>query len=424
MSTLAAHPAVAIARGTLRASGRPRLSPLRAKGALGAPFEPFSRETVTDPELAYRRLHARPGVHPAGRNVFALASYEHVRAATRAHDVLTSGKGVTLVPASLPMLLTLDRPRHDDLRRLVAPLFTVSRSAMMEAGMREVVTGALDRILAQPGADVVSELAVPLPITVIARMLGIPESDLDRLHGWSDDIVEGFHAGSSVRSAASGLRSGRSALALYRYMLGVFAQLRRAPGDDVISALLNASDGGALSDEELFWFSLMLLVAGNETTTNLIGSLLLALARDPLAYERLRAEPGLVPGAIEEAVRWGSPIQGLFRTAAADHAAGATTIPEGARVLLLFGAANRDPRKYRDPDRFILDRDAGDHLGFGSGIHFCLGAHLARVETRVVLEQLLQRVARIGLAGEVRFTSNPMLRGPSRLPLRLETVRA
>lgn len=417
-----AHPAVAIARGTVRASGRPRLSPLRARGPIGASFEPFADDTISDPASAYRRLHARPGVHPAGRNVFALASYERVRAAARAHDVLVSGRGVTLVRASLPMLLTVDRPRHDDLRRMVAPLFTASRSAMMESGIREIASGALDRMLARPGADVVAELAVPLPITVIARMLGVPESDVGRLHRWSDGVIEGFHARSSLLSAPSGWRSGRSASALYRYMLGVFERLRREPGDDVISALLESRDGGALSNEELFWFSLLLLVAGNETTTNLIGSLLLALARDPLAYELLRAEPELVGSAVEEAIRWGSPIQGFYRTAAADYTVDATTIPAGARVLLLFGAANRDPRKYPEPDRFVVDRERGDHLGFGTGIHFCLGAHLARMEARVVLEQLLQRVSSVNLAGDVRFTRNPTLRGPSHLPLRLEAA--
>jgi cytochrome P450 len=419
MASIATHPAVAIARGALRASGRPRLSPLRARGRLGAPFEPFARETIIDPASAYRRLHARPGVHPAGRNVFALASYRDVRAAARAHDVLVSGEGVTLVRAPLPMMLTLDRPRHDVLRRLVAPLFTASRSAAMEQGMRELVSSALDRMLAEPGADAVSELAIPLPITVIARMLGVPETDVERLHRWSDGVVEGFHAGSSLRSAASGLRSASAAIALHRYMLGVFARLREHQGDDVISALLASRDGGALTDEELFWFSLMLLVAGNETTTNLIGSLLLALARDPVAYERLRAEPELIGPAVEEGVRWSSPIQRMYRTATVDYTVDATTIPAGARVLLLFGAATRDPNEYPDPDRFIVDRDPTDHLGFGTGIHFCLGAHLARVETRVVLEQLLQRVSRISLAGEVRFTHNPTVHGPSHLPLRL-----
>jgi cytochrome P450 len=205
-------------------------------------------------------------------------------------------------------------------------------------------------------------------------------------------------------------------------MTGVFARLRREPGDDVISALLASQDGGALDDAELFWLSLMLLVAGNETTTNLIGLVLLSLARDPDAYARLRAEPELIPSAVEEAVRWGSPIQGLYRTPTEDYDVGATTIPAGARVLLLFGAANRDPRVFADPDRFVIDREPNDHLGFGMGIHFCLGAHLARVETRIVLESFVQRVGRLELAGRVVWGDNPTVHGPRHLPLRLEAA--
>ncbi len=408
-------PLLTVARGTLEAASSPRLRPPRADGPLGAPYEP----SLDDPAGAFRRLHARPGVHAAGRGVFALAGYDDVRAAARAHDVLISGGGVTRAPARLPMLITLDRPRHDELRRLVAPLFTAARSTQMQDGIRALVADALDRMVATPGSDAVAELTVPLPVTVIARVLGVPERDLRRLHAWSDGVVEGFHAGMSLFASARGLRSIGAALSLHRYFTAHFARLRDEPGDDVISALLSSNDGGALDDEELFWFSLLLLVAGNETTTNLIGSLLFALARDPEAYARLRDEPQLIPAAVEEGLRWGSPIQGLYRTAAADYTVGETTIPRGARVLLLFGAANRDPRKYPDPDRFAVDRNPTDHLAFGMGIHFCLGAQLARLEARVVLEELIARAARLELAGTPQFTRNPTVFGPRRLPLRL-----
>jgi cytochrome P450 len=416
------HPAATIAVSSARALRRPRLRPLAARGPLGARFDPFNPETIADPPAAYRRLHARPGVHPAGKDVFALAAYDHVRAAARAHESLISGKGVTMLPASLPMLLTLDRPRHADLRRIIGPHFTTGRAAQLAPRIAALAAARLDRLAARPGSDAIAELAVPVPVTVIAWLLGIPESDLPRFHRWSDGIVEGFHVNASLSSARKGLTSGAAALSLHRYMRDVFERLRREPGDDVISALLASNEGGALTDEELFWLSLMLLVAGNETTTNLIGSMLLALARDPDAYERLRAEPELIPSVVEEAVRWGSPIQNLFRAAACDYVVGETTIPAGARVMLLFGAANRDPSKYPDPDRFQLDRAPADHLGFGLGIHFCLGAHLARVEARVVLEQLLQRAARLKLAGPVAWRNNPTVHGPSRLPLKLEAA--
>jgi beta-dihydromenaquinone-9 omega-hydroxylase len=422
MTSVAAHPAATIARESVRglvAAGRRRR---RATGPLGASFDPFDRATIADPAAAYRRLHAHPGVHPAGPGSYALAGYDDVRTAARAHDVLVSGRGVTRFPASLPMLITLDRPRHGELRRVLAPHFTAKRSAAMEPGMRDLTDTAVDRMLAAGRADAVEELAVPLPVTVIARLLGVAETDLPRFHRWSNAIVDGFHAGSSLAATGRGTRSVTGALALHRYMTGVFARLRREPGDDVISALLASQDGGALGDAELFWLSLMLLVAGNETTTNLIGLVLLSLARDPDAYARLRAEPELIPSAVEEAVRWGSPIQGLYRTPTGDYLVGETTIPAGARVLLMFGAANRDPSVFTDPDRFVIDRAPNDHLGFGTGIHFCLGAHLARVETRIVLESFVQRVARLELAGRVAWGDNPTVHGPRHLPLRLEAA--
>jgi cytochrome P450 len=419
MTSVAAHPAITIVRGVAHAYRRPRLRPASAVGPLGAPFEPFAPATIADRAAAHRRLHAQPGVHPVGRELYALASYEHVRAGARAHRALASGKGVSMVRTELPMLLTVDRPRHAELRRLLGPQFTASRSATIEPGMRTLAADAIERMLARPGSDAVAELAVPLPITVIARLLGVPERDLGLLHRLSDGIVEGFHAGSSLRSIGHGLRSGATVVALHRYMRRLFTRLRREPGDDVISALLASQAGGEMRDDELFWVSLMLLVAGNETTTNLIGSLLYALAGDPGAYERLRSEPELVGAAVDEGLRWGSPIQGMFRTVADDYAVGSTTIPAGARVLLLFGAANRDPREFTAPDRFTIDRRPTDHLAFGSGIHFCLGAHLARVEARVVIEELVRRAGRLELAGQVGWRDNPTVHGPSRLPLRL-----
>jgi cytochrome P450 len=419
MASIAAHPAATIARGMAHAYRRPRIRPASAVGPLGAPFEPFAEATITDRAGAYRRLHARGGVHPVGRELYALSAYDDVRAGARAHHALTSGKGVALVRASLPMLLTVDRPRHAELRRLLGPEFTAERSTAMEPGMRALAAGALERMLARPGSDAVAELAVPLPITVIARLLGVPEHDLELLHRLSDGIVDGFHAGSSLRSIPRGLRAGATVVALHRYMRRLFAQLRREPGDDVISSLLASQAGGEMGDDELFWLSLMLLVAGNETTTNLIGSLLFALAGDPEAYDRLRSEPSLVGPAVDEGLRWGSPIQGMFRTVVEDYPVGPTTIPAGARLLLLFGAANRDPGKFNDPDEFVIDRRPADHLAFGSGIHFCLGAHLARVEARVVIEELVRRVERLELAGPVSWRDNPTVHGPSHLPLRL-----
>lgn len=412
-----AHPAVTIVRSTVAASRRPR--PRRAQ-AVGHDFDPFAAEVIADPPAAYRRLHARGGVHSCRRRrLYTIAGYEDVRAAARAHDALSSAAGVSQIPAALPMLITSDRPRHGALRRIVAPHFTADAALARRGLMETIAASAIERMLARPGSDAIGELAVPLPITMIARFLGVPEHDLDDFRRWSDGIIEGFHADRSPAAVWRAAQVARHVFALHAYMLRAFERLRRTPGDDVISALLASQDSGALGDEELFWFALMLLVAGNETTTNLIGSMLLALATDPDSYERLRAEPELIPSAVEESLRWGSPIQGLFRTAVAPYRAGEATIPAGARVLLAFGAANRDPRRYPDPDRFVVDRNPTDHLGFGTGIHFCLGAHLARLEAAVVLRELVARVARVELAGPPEWTRNPTVRGPRRLPLRM-----
>ena len=210
-----------------------------------------------------------------------------------------------------------------------------------------------------------------------------------------------------------------STIKLNYYMADQFERLRREPGDDVLSSLIASSDEGQLTPNELFWFAFMLLVAGNETTTSLLGTMALSFARHPDQYARVREDPDLVPSAVEESLRHGSPIQGLYRTASADHAVGDAFIPAGGRVLLLYGAANRDPRQYADPDTFDVARNPTDHVAFGSGIHFCLGAHLARLEGQVVLRELIERVSAIELTGEPRWNENPSVRGLARLPVRL-----
>ena len=414
-----------LARATI--SARPRRAERRARRAGtvdGRAFDPFASSVIADPPAAYRRLHAYDGVHRVRRDgSYVLAGYDQVHDAARASEVLSSGKaGVTLIPAALPMLLTSDRPRHSELRRLVAPHFTREATHASEPLMKRVVSDAVDRMLARPVSDAVAELAVPLPITVIASLLGVPTDDMDEFHRRSDGVIEGFHAARSPLFLYRAARVAHHVVMLHRYMRRRFERLRDAPGEDLISALVASRESGTLDEQELFWFALMLLVAGNETTTNLIGSMLVALASDPASYERLRAEPTLVDSVVEESLRWGSPIQGMFRSAIADYQVGDETIPAGGRVLLLFAAANRDPGKYHEPDRFVIDRNPTDHLAFGNGIHFCLGAHLARAETAVVLRELIDRVARLELAGPVTWTRNPTVRGPKRLPLRMHAA--
>jgi cytochrome P450 len=256
---------------------------------------------------------------------------------------------------------------------------------------------------------------------VIAHVLGVPPGHFPEFRRWSDRVVEGFGVAPGRGSLRSSIHVLGAAVRLRAYFLEHFAHLRRSPGEDLLSGLLASSDEGRLSEDELFWFAFMLLVAGNETTTSLLGTMTLTLAETPEQYARLRADPSLVGSAVEESLRYVAPIQGMHRTTLADYRCGTDTIPEGARVLLLFGAANRDPARYPDPDRFLAARNPTDHLAFGSGIHFCLGAHLARLEASAVLRELIGRARRIELAGEPVWNGNPTLRGLSRLDVRLVT---
>jgi cytochrome P450 len=280
-------------------------------------------------------------------------------------------------------------------------------------------------MLAADPAEAHTQLAGPLPVEIIADLLGIPEGDRPDFRTWSDEIVEAMAVGvgenplapSAIRDYVGTIRSATRLLSFFDELI---AERQRDPGEDLISALARSEQEGGLSNSELFWFTLLLLVAGNETTTSLINGLLLALATSPAEFERLRDDPERIPTAVEEGLRWTSPVQAFFREARAPYDVAGVTIPARSRVMLAFGAANRDPTVYDDPDAFRLDRPEGTkHLAFGSGIHFCLGAHLARLEATGVVEELIRRVETIGLAGEPVWARNPSLRQIRRLPLRI-----
>ena len=401
-------------------------SPLSRRPCGGAEltrFDPLDRAVQLDPYSGYRAMLAGPRLHYNRRRaLWLITRYEDVRAAARAHETLSSAEGIAPYRVQIPMLITSDRPEHTRLRRLVTREFTHEAVERQRPVVERLAAEAVDDLLADGPdgtVDGVGLLASPLPVLVIARVLGIPEADFPAFREWSDKLVKAFalrRGAGAIRDSAEVLGSG---IKLYAYMDEQFERLRRAPGDDVLSALIASSEEGDLTADELFWFAFMLLLAGNETTTSLLGTMLLAFAQHPEQYARVRAEPDLVPSAVEEALRHGSPIQGLYRTASADHHVGDTYVPAGGRVLLLFGAGNRDPRQYADPDGFDVTRNPTDHLAFGSGIHFCLGAHLARIEGQVVLRELVERVERVELAGEPVWNRNASVRGLTRLPLRL-----
>jgi cytochrome P450 len=403
-------------RAAVRAFPRRRRAP--AAGAHLTEVDPLDATVLAAPHAWYRELHAAGDVHyNADRRIWIISGHAAVRAAARDHAALSSAEGVTPTRSAVPMMLLLDRPEHTRLRRLVAPHFTRDALERRRPAIEAIAHEACDALPSDAAVDVVPALAVPVPVDVIAELLGISRGDREAFRTWSEQIVEGF----TIARGAGWVRSSTTVIAavfrLHAYFLDAFAARSAAPREDLVSHLAVSE----LSAQERFWFALLLLVAGNETTTSLLAGMLLALAEHPEEYRRLREDPALIGPAVEEALRHTSPIQGFYRTAVRDHAVGDAVIPAGSRVLLLFGAANRDPRVYPEPDRFRVDRDPRDHVAFGSGIHFCLGAHLARIEASIVLRRLVERVPAIELAGPAEWNGNPSVRGPARLPLQLRS---
>lgn len=389
-------------------------------------FDPFSPSVIADPYPWYARLHAGPRVVYSERwDCWILSRHADVRAAIRDHERLSSAEGVTYIRAPLPMMLTMDPPDHERLRRIVGREFAPRDVHRFRPAIERFVAEGLDELEAAEEPDVVASLAVPVPIRVMADILGVPEADIPELRRMSDDLVQGFalapdRPDEPVRTTTFDFQKVSTAiLDIHAYFTAMVAERRKSPADDLVTKLSRPAAEGALSEHELLWFCLLLLVAGIETTTNLIGNMTIAFADHPDQWERVRSDRSLIPSAVGEALRFGSPIQSFFRTAVDDYTIGDVQVPRGARVMLAFGAANRDPAHYPEPDRFLVDRSPTDHLAFGSGIHRCLGAGLAELEGQVVLEGLLERTEVLATAGSVVRTFNPTLRGATRVPVRL-----
>ncbi|MHB8692187.1 MAG: cytochrome P450 [Solirubrobacteraceae bacterium] len=434
MSSRSRH-GVTVARGFIRGAGldvragaRRGVRRLRGIGPAGrAPVtygDPMTGTCLEHPERWYAELHARGPVHYCEpRDLFVLNGFDAVRAGARAHDVLISGEGVTRFRSPNPMLVSTDRPDHARLRRILARDFTKARIDLLRPQIEQLASDAVGRVLAAPnGVDAYDSLAAPIPLDITAAILGVPDADRVALRRWSDSAVTAFTMTPGPGGLVTLLKTLKQGSAMFAWFEGEIERRRLAPGDDALSRLIAYDDEqGRLTDDELLFFTLLLLVAGNETTTSVIMALLHNFARAPGEYEKLLGDPEhYIPRAIEEGLRWATPVPAFFRTARTPYQAGAITIPAAARVMVSFAAANRDPSRFSDPDRFDLDRQIDEHLAFGSGIHFCLGSHLARLELRIVLETLLRRVARIEARDQPRWRQNPSLRGIDRLTVNFQ----
>ena len=284
------------------------------------------------------------------RSVWILNRFDDVRTAARADTPLSSADGVTRTKFSLPILITTDGERHAQMRRQILPAFTKAALNSWRPMIDRLAVELVGDVLDNPGCDAVQRLAVPMPMRLIAHMLGVPDTDVDEFRRWSEAAVQVTDLALTRRGVSKLAASVSGSRSIYRYFYRQFAVGGLKGSDTILGRLLAKNEDGTITEDELFYFANLLLLAGNETTTNLLGGMFDTLARNPDSYNRLRADHSLIPMAIEEQLRYSSPVQNLYRTARADYPVGDVTIPAGARVLLSFGAANRDPRVFDDPD--------------------------------------------------------------------------
>jgi cytochrome P450 len=326
--------------------------------------------------------------------------------------------------AGAATMLTSDPPVHTRLRRLISREFTPRRIHDLEPRISAIMAALLDGIAARGDAefDLMAEVADTLPVMVISELLGVPSANYGVFKQWSDAVVAG--AGRTQPWEEPPAEFLDAVAALRVYFAEQIEARRRAPGPDLISALVAAHDDAeALSSEELLAFVVLLLLAGNETTTNLIGNGMLALGRHPEQLDRLRREPARIADAVEEIIRYDGPVQATARFATVPVNLGGTEIPAGAPAFVLIAAANRDPAKFPAPEKFDIARHPNEHLAFGTGIHFCLGAPLARLEGAVAIGAILARFPHLRLADSaapLSYKGSFFLRGLTALRMRID----
>src|SRR5262249_25491895 len=344
---------------------------------------------------------------------WGLLRFEDAYGALRDHATFSSDNPQAGQFGPKLVLIQDDPPRHTHFRRLVNRAFTLRRVEALEPWIAEIANALLDQ-MREGEHDLVESYAVPLPVKVIARLLGIPGDDYATFKRWSDAFL------STVPIQTDERLQNLQAMVAY---FGQMAAARRAHGaEDLISALVEAEvEGEALQDWEILGFCILLLIAGNETTTNLIGNLFHALSARPDLWRRLREDRSLIETVIEESLRYESPVQRLFRWATRDVEISGVRMSQGDRVTIFYGAANRDPEVFANPDEFRLDRDLRNHVAFGAGIHYCLGAPLARAEARISLNAFLDRFVTLSRGAEeaVRQTETPGVFGFKCLPFTL-----
>ncbi len=414
-------------------------------------YDPFDPKTRADPYPYYAALRRDAPVYWAeGVGGWVISRYDDVRSVLKRAELFSSdAMGTVLIGAqpgtkpeddpvlmermaslakAMPVaalgqsrnLITTDAPDHEALRSVVNRGFTPRRIQAWEGRVREIVADCMGALRERADFDVIRDLAVPVPVVVIAEMLGVETERQDDFKRWSDGIVGGVTGSGHGKDALdSGFATAMGELS--HYVLAIAEERRAHPRDDLVSMIVAVQDEGLhnLSPGDVVQFVLLLLVAGNETTTNLIGNAVNALLDHPDQLARVRDDPGLLPGVVEETLRYDPPIQFLFRRATRDVEIGGVVIRENEIVVPLIGSANRDESQFPRPEEFDVTRNTLGHLSFGFGLHFCLGAALARLEARAALEALLPELPLLErLDQEREYIDSFLIRGPRRIELR------
>jgi cytochrome P450 len=432
-------------------------------------YDPFSREVQRDPYPYYAALreHA-PVFRVESSNAWAISRYADVHHVLKSPEVFSStaiqsflagglighvqkgplrllahpamggvaraigavcralGLGTPLFEEvhsilSRHAVISADPPDHTRLRNLVNRGFTPRRVAALEPRIREIARECLDAMETRDEMELMRDFAVPLPVTVIAEVLGVPKDRFGDFKRWSDAIVQGVSLGGATAPPRALIAT---MLEFMTYLRDLIEERRARPADDLISVLVQEQEGGSLDSYELLLFLVVMLVAGNETTTNLIGNAIHLLLDRPDDLAAVERDRDLIPGLVEESLRYVSPIQMLPRVALQDTEIAETPIARGEHLLVLFASANRDSRKYPNGDEFVLRRNPKEHVAFGFGIHYCLGASLARLEGVVAFQELFARAQNLRRApGEVSFLASGILRGPKTLPVAFDVPR-
>jgi cytochrome P450 len=402
----------------------------------GPVFDPFDPLWASDPFPLYADLRERAPIHRNDLGFWVVAKHADCLAILRDRRASSDSLNVavermpegfrTPIPEDDPMssimvemrpFLFRDPPDHTRLRSLVSKAFTPKVVESMRAGTEQVVDELLDAALDAGRVDLLEAFAYPLPVRVICDLLGVPLEDQDRFKVWSDALARGLDPDFLLTQEVITAR-GEAALQFSQYFFELLAERRRDPGEDLLSRLAQAEDGGTvLSEAEMLSTCILLLVAGHETTVNLIAGGTLALLQHPDQLERFRTDPAVQRSAVEEMLRYVSPVQLTGRALLEDCEFGGVEFAAGDFAMLLLASANRDPDQFDQPERFDVTRTPNNHLGFGFGIHHCLGAPLARMEAQVALGALVRRAPDLALAGDVTYKTNIVLRGMEALPV-------